>query len=49
MKADYRVVLEQLRDLLWMFGFANDAQDHDCAQEAERLRSDATAGIHKLM
>lgn len=47
--AERRLALERLSELLWKFGTANDAQDHDCRPEAMRLRRDAAAGIRALM
>jgi hypothetical protein len=45
---DRRAVLAELRQLLWTLGTANDAQDRDCAEEAERLRRDACKDITEL-
>lgn len=49
MDPERRLVLERLANLLLEFGTANDAQDHDCGPEAERLRRDAAAGTRELM
>jgi hypothetical protein len=49
MDPERRVALEELVGLLWKFGTANDAQDHDCGPEAVALRRDAAAGIRALM
>ncbi len=44
-----RAVLERLVKLLTRIGSANDAQDHGGREEAERMRREASAGIHELM
>jgi hypothetical protein len=44
-----RVVLVRVKDLLWTFGVANDAQDRSCEEEAARLRRDAALALRQLM
>jgi len=42
-------VLESLCRLLWLFGTANDADDHDCGPEGKQLRARAAAEIRALI
>ncbi len=42
-------VLAEVRELLHLFGVANDAHDHGSTEEAVRLRSRATAGLRAAL
>jgi hypothetical protein len=42
-------ILERLSEFLWLFGTANDADDHHCGPEGAQLRERATAGIRELI
>lgn len=44
-----REVLERLNRQLWLFGTANDADDHHCGTEGAQLRLAAAAEIRVLM
>jgi hypothetical protein len=44
-----REVLERLDRQLWLFGTANDADDHHCGSEGAELRLAAAAEIRALM
>lgn len=44
-----RTVLARLRELLWAFGTANDAQDRGCKDEAEAIRRDSCEAIRVLV
>lgn len=44
-----REVLERLDKQLWLFGTANDADDHHCGSEGAELRLAAAAEIRALM
>lgn len=41
-------VLLRLCKLLWLFGTANDADDHNCGPEGGQLRATAAAGIREV-
>ena len=42
-------VLRELSDHLQRLGSANDAADHGCGEEAERMRTEACASISQLL
>jgi hypothetical protein len=42
-------VLEYLCKPLWLFGTANDADDHNCGPEGTQLRARAAAEIRELI
>lgn len=42
-------VLDEVRELLNLFGVANDAHDHGSIEEAGRLRSRARAGLRAAL
>lgn len=44
-----REVLERLNRQLWLFGTANDADDHHCGSEGAEVRLAAAAEIRALM
>jgi hypothetical protein len=46
---DPRVVLAELRKLLWTIGSANDAQDHGSREEADLMRLESCEGIQRLL
>ncbi len=41
-------VLGRVRELLWLFGTANDADDHHCGAEGGELRARAATGLREL-
>lgn len=41
-------VLDRVRRLLWLFGTANDADDHHCGAEGGELRARAATGLREL-
>lgn len=44
-----RAVLDEVRELLDLFGVANDAHDHGSTEEAGRLRSRAKSGLRAAL
>jgi hypothetical protein len=46
---DRNAQLNAACELLTLFGVANDAEDHNCGEEAEQLRARAVSGLRQLL
>jgi hypothetical protein len=42
-------ILDDLNKLLWLFGTANDADDHNCGDEGAQIRERAATEIRAML